>query len=336
MKNILPYLDPNFFRGQFILSAENYPAPKGWANYKYLDWNLYTADLPVIDVYNEEKIWMGWCIGHPIVDGILEPETIIITKSDNEQDPFEDFYNRTSGKWILILLSIEEEKIYISPLGSLSIVYSLIEKTLASTPTLIGLDSDWDNNLMTELNFPEKLEWLPFGLTFKKNVRRLMPNHTLNLKEWKVTRHWPTPETDLSMLNDTSFAVQQIVKNVTTSINAITDKHQICLTLTAGRDSRSVLACSRKEINKTLVVTFAPEKETVEMNIAKRIAKKNNLNHQFLKIPKATPEEKQSWLYLTGFSGSGAICKIHKVIEKLDPNMVLIPGTSAELHKGNY
>jgi hypothetical protein len=324
------------FTGQFILTSEESEAFSEWTVHTFNQWKLFTLELPVINVYNEINEWLGWCIGHPIVDGILEPEKIILKNPVNEIDPYEDFYDRTTGNWILILLGTETKAIYLDPYGSLPAVFSTNEKTIAATPTLIGSENDWDEQLMLELGYPEKINWLPSGLTFKRNVRRLIANHSLNLSDWKISRHWPAPQTDLSIDDDIETPVNNIIAKIENTITAVSNKFPLCLTITAGMDSRMVLACSRNHVEKAEFITFANKQKPVDMIISERLAKQLNLNHKFLNVLEASTEELDRWQFITGKSVSGGIWKIHKTLTQLDPCRVLLTGQSGEVHKGNY
>lgn len=322
-------------KGQFILTAENRIAPEGWSVITKDAWKLFTSDLPVIDVMNVSNEWVGWCIGYPIVDGVFLPDKIILNNTFlNIEDSIEDFYCRSSGRWVLF--HFESGRTYLDPFGSLATVYSQVERTIASTPTLIGSEDDWDKKFMNEIGFPEKIRWLPSGITLKKNVRRLVPNHCLDLKVWKEFRHWPTSNTVLSIEDDTTKAVSNIIDSANRTVEALSAVHPLSFTLTGGRDSRMVLACSRKYVEDANVLTFANGEENIDTQIAHSLAKKLDLKHAFISTKYASEIELNQWLYLTGFSVSGDIWKIHKTIEQLDPSKVLLPGTSAEVHKGNY
>ena len=336
MENSFVSCDAKKFRGQFLLTAENGLANEGWKCTTFKEWKLFTSDLPIIDVYNEKSKWIGWCIGHPIVDGILVPEKVVLKKSSNAVDPYENFYDRTTGKWALLLLDDEVPVIYLDPYGSLTAVFSTDKETIASTPTLIGTDADWDKELMAEIGFPESIHWLPSGLTFKKRVRRIIANHRFHLSDWKTVRHWPNKETNLSIDADTDAAAEKVMANIQTTIAATASKFPLCLTITGGMDSRVVLACARNQVNQAKIITFAEAHETLDMYLAKRLAKQLNLNHQFLPILKANPEELEQWLYMTGNSVAGDIWKIHKTLSQLDADRVLMSGQSGEVHRGNY
>jgi hypothetical protein len=327
--------NPKQFKGQFILTAEQHEVPE-WEVHEFNNWKLFTSNLPVINVFDTKKKWLGWCIGHPIVDGIFRPASIVLQDPVNTIDPHEDFYNRTTGKWILILIGAENKCIYLDPHGSLPAVFSTIEKTVAATPTLIGSDKDWDDELMNELNYPEKTHWLPSGVTYKKHVTRLQANHSLNLNTWEKGRHWPTPETEFSIDYDTASAVKRVTANIKKTISAVSKDFPLCLTLTGGMDSRMVLACARDHIQHTKVITFAGETENLDVYLAKRIAKHVALNHEFLNIENATKKELDQWQFITGKSIAGGVWKIHKTLFQLDPQRVFMSGQSGEVHRGNY
>ncbi len=243
-------------KGQYIFTSEDKKEPEGWAVYTYNEWKLFIRQLPVVDVYDEADKWLGWCIGYPVVDGALGVEKIILKTPIDQYDPYSDFYYRTAGKWMLILPAATTASVYLDAYGSLPAVYSTYEKTVAATPFLVGSEKDWDEQLMAEVGYPETVHWLPSGLTFKKNVRRLLANHYLNLTTWKASRHWPTPDTDFSIDNDTEKAVARISANIQNTINAVAQKYPLCLTITAGMDSRNVLACARNHVHNAEIVTF--------------------------------------------------------------------------------
>lgn len=331
-------IDTQQFIGQFILTSENRITPTGWTVYEYGQWRLCTLALPVLSVYDSNTRWLGWCIGHPIIDGHIDPEQVVLHTSANDFDmaAVDDFYQRTSGKWVLLLLQTDYNKIFLDPYGSLATVFSTVEKTVASTPSLLGEGHDWNEELIRALGLPDLDRWLPSGLTAKKNVRRLLANHALKLSDWTISRHWPMPETDLSVDHDIQAAVVKIADKAKTTIAAIHGAYPLCFTVTAGRDSRMLLACAHDYIDEASFFTFAAETETPDMQIPALIAAQLHLHHRFIQPVKAAPEELEQWLTLTGLSVAGKIWQIHKTIEQLDSKRVLLPGTSGEVHKGVY
>ena len=83
----------------------------------------------------------------------------------------------------------------------------------------------------------------PLNLTPRKNVWRLLPNHFLDLRQWEAVRHWPKAE--ILPVGDTDQAVTQVVERVRLHMKALVAKKPVLLRLTAGQDSRVLLACAR-------------------------------------------------------------------------------------------
>ncbi|HEV8083013.1 MAG TPA: hypothetical protein VGP55_07420 [Chitinophagaceae bacterium] len=330
--------DPDQFKGQFILTAERRNIPENWSVYEYKSWRLFTLSLHVIDVFDQDKKWLGWCIGHPIVDGILHPKNIILKCPGKFFDIFSvnDFYNRAAGKWILFLVNEEIQKTFLDPYASLSMVFSTVEKTLASTTTLLGDGYKWNEELIKALGLPQNNSWVPAGLTTRINIRRLLPNHTLSLSDWKISRHWPGTNTDLSEDFNTIDSIKTISKSIQSNIGAVCKAYPVTFSLTAGRDSRMLLACARNYLSNATFFTFVSAKDTPDKEISSLIAKRFNLTHTFLPTEKASPDELEQWLKLTGMSVSGSIWKIHKTIKNLDPSRVLLPGMAGEIGRAFY
>ena len=332
-------LDPHTFAGQFMLTKDAHRIPDGWQRQEQAPWILGTLKLPVMTVENLGHQVMGWCIGHPVhLDGSW-PDKVTLRCQDHQSIDMaavENFYEHTAGRYALVLLTQDAEKLFLDPYGSLSAVYSLKEPTVASTPTLLRADHAWDREMITVLNMPESGRWFPSGLTSRQMVRRLLPNHCLDLKAWRVSRHWPASNADLAVKENPQEGVSTIIASLQKTIGAITQKFPLQLPLTAGRDSRMVLACSREFLEQTTFHTFTEKKETVDMYIAARLAQRLNLNHAFIPFRDASDTEMRQWLYITGHCVSGFIWKTHKSLSALDPNRVLLNGMAGELGKGFY
>ena len=325
--------DISQFYGQFILTAENKNAPEGWTVCEYNQWKLYVLRLQILNVYNQEMSWLGWCIGHPVINGQLYAKQVVLQTSEIhvDMDTVDDFYQCVSGKWALFLMQPGQEQLFLDPYGSLPAVYSIIENTVASTPSLLGIGHEWNEELIQAVGLPENDKWLPSGLTSKTNVFRLLPNHCLHIQEHRSSRHWPTPETDLSINNDIQPAVEKITTNLKNTIAAVAKHHPLCFSLTAGMDSRMILACARDFVDASTFITFIGGTKSYDVDIPALLARRFKLNHQFIQTEEASSEELEYWLALTGLSASGTIWKIHKSLKKLDPHRVLLPGTAGEI-----
>ena len=332
-------LNPEIYIGQFILTKNCDSIPESWNRYEKSPWILGVLRLPVLVIENEIEQRIGWCIGYPLNHKDPWAEKIVLRSQDSksiDMDAVESFYEHTGGRYILVLLTEKEEKVFLDPAGSLGAVFSTTESTVASTPTLMNRAHVWDKELIKTLNMPDSGLWFPSGLTPKKGVRRLLPNHCLDLNDWCVNRHWPKYSAYLAAKEDPQRCVSTIISCLKKSIDIITKHHPVQLSLTAGMDSRMLLACARENLHRAVFFTFADKKEPIDMHIASMLARRFGLNHAFLPVQNASEEEMLRWLFITGHSASGNIWKMHKGLQGYDRKRVLLPGMGGEVGRSYY
>lgn len=325
--------------GQFVLTRDQRFIPKKWNTREKASWVLAThPSLPITDMHTKSGSHLGWLIGYPITSSFeLCPKEIVfpLGEKENLQDQaIESNLYEIGGRFVGIFLSGDFSRLYSDPCGSLSVVYSLRVPVIASTPSLIDSDlHQWDQELITALKMPDSGLWYPSGLTPRKFVSRLLPNHYLDLSNWQSIRHWPN-ESGLETDAAPAESVKKIVSIVSGNISAVANKHPPYLNLTAGRDTRKVLACARANLDRIQFFTFFPGKETVDSHIACLLSSKLNLKHILLPIEYANKNQLDNWLFRTGYCVSGEIWKIHQTQRHLDVDRSLLPGISGEVEKG--
>ena len=88
--------------------------------------------------------------------------------------------------------------------------------------------------------------WVGDATRFE-GVRHLLPNHYLDLRSRVAVRYWPTgpvPQHDLDA------AVRETSTRLQASLDAITRRHSTAMAVTAGTDSRVLLAAGREVLNR--------------------------------------------------------------------------------------
>lgn len=107
----------------------------------------------------------------------------------------------------------------------------------------------------SKLSYYESLEFIRMnnaGIgnnTIYDHVFQLIPNHSLDVINGKVTRYWPKNPIENMTL---SVASKLCAKMINGFINAIGNRYPLMIPVTAGKDSRTLLACSRDVSNKTI------------------------------------------------------------------------------------
>lgn len=322
-------------RGQFVLVPASGRPREGFAHREHGGWRLGTCELPVVDLRTQDGDVLGWCLGYPVLDGVLTSDEITVGTSETarvEWPAVDALYERLAGRFLLVVLATEEPTVVLDAYGSLAAVYSADERVVASTATLI--EAEWDTGLAAVSGFPEQGTWLPFGLTLRQGVRRLQANHALDLRRWRTWRHWlPVPASVDSSPAELAVVVHEHIRS---SIGAVAARNPLELSLTAGRDSRILLACARDFLERTTLFTLVPDEvDTVDAHLAGRLAGRFDLPHEVLPVVPADPGQLSDWLSSTGHAVGGELWRGHRSLLRLDPGRALLPGTAGEVGRAH-
>lgn len=125
----------------------------------------------------------------------------------------------------------------------------------SSRPNLIaevvGLQKTRCKSKSSYYESPEFIQMNNAGIgnnTIYDNVYQLIPNHYLDVYSGKITRYWPkTPIRNMTL----SVASMLCTEMITGFINAMGNRYQLMIPVTAGKDSRTLLACSHNLCNRT-------------------------------------------------------------------------------------
>ena len=331
--------------GQFVLSKSEHDISASWNTRQQCDWFLGShVRLPVVDICASDGTVIGWLLGHAISpDGQLvsNEESVCFSVDQNSSeasDQFEAALYAHAGRFAAIFLANEHARLYLDPCGSLATVFCPAQKIVASTPSLIPYVNGQDDNheLIRSIVVPSKDTYYPFGLTPRYSVERLLPNHFLDLRSWKAVRHWPVG--DLSPVEDVESAVTEIVSILKNNISAIACGSPVYMGLTAGRDSRMLLACSRDFLDRvsffTVLVPHAGGR--LDRQITSKMAKQHCLNHVFLPFVRASEAQANEFLYRTGNCVYGLYSQIDLAYRHLELKSPILVGACGELGRGYH
>ena len=161
-------------------------------------------------------------------------------------------------------------------------------------------------DLAITLGLPEADNWYPFGLTPRRGVRRLLPNHWLSLRDWSTVRHWPTDEVPGHRLSSAEVAAT-VAAVARRHLGAVCSAFRVHFPLTGGRDSRMLLECARAHTPRLSAFTMRLQHRFGEADaeMAPRVARLAGLEHRLLPYRQATAEQKAEWLERTGHCVAG-------------------------------
>ena len=318
--------------GQFFLSKR--PPSIQWNTFSLGEWNLSVETrLPCTQVRSGANT-IGWLLGHAVSsDGRM-----VAGEFHLPADRIEETIYSLGGRFIVILPLLQ--RVYLDPCGLLSAVYCAHAEIVASSPSLVPYDDLTEDrtDLNESIGIPFKNAMYPLGMTPRNQVERILPNHFLDLDSWQSVRHWPTKVS--RPVDSVPDAVAEIAAIVKQQIRAIVKHGPATLRLTAGKDSRMLLACARDVVSELECVTadFHDSTSRIDSATAKKLARIANVHHRSLQWIDPDEHDLELWLFRAGF-GTGEFrgwtgTTMFRL--QLDPLRCDIVGLVGEVARGFY
>jgi hypothetical protein len=331
---------PEDLAGQFILSTQPRYLPPSWRHSIAGRWHLgCESRLPCFGLVDGRGRDAGFLLGFPI-----DPAGELLTRPDQavavpDPEEIEPWLYSLAGRWLAIILTKDFERVYMDPAGSLCAVYCESAGVVATSAGVIPYTPQTTDRakLVARMPIPHELSMYPVGMTPRYGVQRLIPNHYLDLATWRPQRHWPTAA--IATIPDTDAAVSEIIELTRRHIDAVAARYPLQLSLTAGRDSRAIIACARSFLDRVRFFTTAQPDDIGELDVymARRIARDLHLEHQI--IPHETPGDTDHhlWLYRTGCAiGNPSSYEATRLSKHLDPDRAYLTGFLGGVAKNTY
>lgn len=171
--------------------------------------------------------------------------------------------DRFGGRWLLVATNAEESFLFHDALGLRQAFYTdpvvtggvwvmsqagIASEMLSLTPDEKALD------YLDTQTFRRTFEArLPAAASTFKELKHLLPNHWLNLNTGKSTRFWPSAPLE-SLTPET--AIDRVCTLMSGQILAAAARFDLALSLTAGFDSRLMLATAREVADRLCIMTL--------------------------------------------------------------------------------
>jgi hypothetical protein len=292
--------------GQFLLCRSGTLIPQGWREDRFADWIIGSHPKLLVSRFGSEAAGLhGWVIGYA-VDAlerrfVFGPDHTATVPLLSRFHDLERWMADLTGQYVIIAFTSSEGRLYLDAAGARSVIWCSHQRVCASSSALVPYDelTHDDVDLIQALGIPETAFFFPFGLTPRHKINRLLPNHYLDLGAWDAVRHWPlTPVPSVTP----HHAVDELIQRLSGVIQAVCENSEPLMSLTAGRDSRMLLACAKALVSQIQFFTWELPDATakVDLQVAETLKRACGLRHKVYQFHEATSHDKAEWLYRTG------------------------------------
>lgn len=283
-------------RGQFVLGPQPVERLKSWNRHE-VGPALHLTVHPALDV--TQACSDG--IRLTLLGFILDPDapdscdSDILSRMAQSMRPGispVELTGRFGGRWLLIIAEPDDVRVFADPVGLLQMFHTDAAATgamwAASEPGILaelhGFEvSPEAREFMESDGYTRAAEhWWPWDTSPYREIRRLPPNHELNVRTGVARRFWPdkgfTPSTP-------DKAAEVVGETLRALIMAMHARCSIAFTLTAGLDSRLMLAAARPVAREVLFVTSKKrgmQESDPDLVIARRLAATLGLQHRVI------------------------------------------------------
>jgi hypothetical protein len=302
------------FHDQFLLSERAVAPPPGWRTWTAAGRSLIAhPSLPVVRLRTAHGEDAGFALGH-LIDrhGAYVRDDLQLPAAGDVAGAhaLETYIYSFGGRFVFIVLRPHFARLYLDPFGSLACVWSSERRRAASTPTLLVHDEP--GHPVFRPGFRSDLrdricQFYPAGLTCLADVHRVVPNHFLDLASWTMVRHHPVAHRGAGAADKEAVVatIHDVIRRHAAAV--VRECGSAYIALTAGYDSRRVLACAREVADRIECFTLRAERQgfgarrDIDLRTAARVAALAGVRHHV--APMSGGETGFDYLLRVGFSG---------------------------------
>lgn len=296
--------------GQFLLGPEDVELPAGWVSRRLSNgaWLGTHPELPVhrATAGESELVLIGYVLDP------REPEatdTQILERLLRETDSLSQLLRASAGlggRWALVAFTRDGAHAFTDALGLRQVFHTRAAEHggvwVMSQPGLAleCLGSSFDPAAVAFVDSyafraaPE-YRW-PGAESPVAGLRHLLPNHVLDLCTGQVARYWPDGPLDPLRPSE---AIERAVELLRGLVHAAALRYELALSLTAGLDSRLVLAAARDVRERLSYVTVRQARmpdHHDDIRVPARLLARIGLPHEVIRA-RAAMSASFSWAY---------------------------------------
>jgi hypothetical protein len=339
----MPGLDS--FQRQFVLTRRDGAASPGFIADDLGGWRLLRHPaLRSFRVYGDDGARLGWVLGEPIdvpaqalLSGDIKLDVTVGSDNPAAVSIISDKMKDWAGWYLLVLPHSTFDCILTDAGARLPCFYDETTGVVTSSPALVMGTQAYERELRRDLLAAVDIDgkgWLPFGLTALPGFKRVLPNHRLRLGDLTTARLWPTHP--VAVQTSPAALVIDIAQRLKAVIAALIEPDGAWLPLTAGRESRTLLALSRPFIGQFDAYTLMVPGTEVDAKTAAKLSAIAGVPHRPLPIIKSAEDERQAWLSRTGHVVGDENPRLWNTFRSLGSKRPALTGLGGEVARAFY
>ena len=169
------------------------------------------------------------------------------------------------------------------------------------------------------------------------SIKQLQPNHYLNLLDNKVHRFWPLKRNELISMNEGVTEATKMLKGI---INSANERDELMMAVTAGNDTRLLLAASRDVSGDVFYyinnISRYDEKHQ-DIVIPSRLLNKVGLKFNILDFSTEVDRDfREIFMQNNLFAIEGNLPVIYNTYYKRFPNKINLPGRFSDIARNFF
>jgi len=245
---------------------------------------------------------------------------------------------RYTGRYVILQLIGDKLNLIHDPIASRKIYYCNAQGDMwmASQSHLLARVLGFKKTKNTELlHYYSSSEFVRLSnanigdLTLYDEIRQLMPNHLLEVNAKKAFRYWPKTIVEKKPIKEVTRKCATMIEGY---MESITNRYEVMLPVTAGKDSRLLMAATKRfkeevyyYINKSEDLT----EDHTDISIPKKLLADLNLDFN-IELPPSNVDEKFRKIYFNNneYASTEFLPIIHNYYAKFR-NKINLPGNIA-------
>lgn len=332
------------FRRQFLITVEPHDHLSGWQRRVFAGHHVHAhpeLGMTVHEAADVDLMLLGFALDPRNPEADDAAVLAGLARHPLGSDAWHNEFDELSGRFVLLAREGDELYAFPDPNALRRMAYMKDERgfAAASDPALLGTVRTLSDEGRTELYadsrqfFGNEEHWIPANVTLYPAVSRLVANHVLTVSTLTQRRFWPNGPVPVS--DDPSATAREVGRMLAASIDAAAHRFSLSLPLTAGLDSRTLLAaCGDHAADLDLYTLVYRDlvPSSVDIDIARQITAGRGLRYRTISCRQPLSDEwAQAFL---AHSTMAHLRDIGRIIEGTslgaDPERVVLNGTVAE------